>query len=375
MTTMDSRRVSAAVATLVSVLLAGCFGPRDTLVREPVVPDQLQQVSDRISDQAIRSDRQVIEDLRVRLRKLNEKGGPWPLDNYYVCKAQAWIDFAEVEYTDNDRGKVVDHALDEARKLIVQMEANASNISRDTNVIPESMVVRKDLWDFVATKKAAGGPSSQCTDCDLAKLEVQLVATGHDHAELGWRHAASGVLASERLARAVQDGSASCKAPDMAVVDDAGLPPVVASAVGVSEGEGKPSTVDDLRIPVVVHFAYNKSLVGNETAAVLARVSHILHQYPQVTVVLVGHTDPRGSDRYNEALSKRRASAVRAYLIASGVQQQRIADEGRGKRQTLNADAELIKAYAMDRRVELRFENLPPITKTERQQVDLQPDR
>jgi len=373
MTTMDSRRVSAAVVTLVSLLLAGCFGPRDTLVREPVVPDQLQKVSDRISDEAIRSDRQVIEGLRVRLRKLNEKGSPWPMDNYYVCKAQAWIDFSEVEYTDNDRGKVVDHALDEARNLIVQMEANAKDISRDTKVIPESMVVRQDLWDFVAAKKAAG--SSQCTDCDLAKLEVQLVATGHDHAELGWRHAASGVLASERLARAVKDDSASCGAPEQEIAIS-----VVASAVGVIDRTAppaiilKPSCVDDLRVPVVVHFAYNKSNVANETAGVLARVSQILREYPQITVVLTGHTDSRGSNRYNQALSQRRAAAVRAYLVASGIQVKRITDEGRGKTQTLKADTEMIKAFALDRRVELRFENLPPVTKTERQQIDLQPD-
>lgn len=373
--------MTAAVSALACLLLAGCLGPRDTLVREPIVPDQLQKVSDRISDEAIRSDRQVIEGLRVRLRKLNEQGGSWPMDNYYVCKAQAWIDFAEVEYTDNDRGKVVDHALDQARDLITQMEANAKDISRDTTIIPESMLVRKDLWDFVAQRKAAGGP--QCTDCDLAKLEVQLVATGHDHAELGWRHAASGVLASERLARAVKQGNSSC---DVAGAD--GVGPVMASAVAVTEldsdkilgpvatAAGVGVSVEELRVPVVVHFAYNKSTLSKETSAILARVAQIMRAYPQISVKLIGHTDARGSDGYNQALSLRRSSSVRAYLQAAGVDVGRMTDEGRGKLQPLNSTDALIKAYALDRRVELRFENLPDaVIKNERQQIDLQPDR
>ena len=376
MTTMDSRRVSAAVAVLACTLLSGCFGPRDTLVREPVVPDQLQKVSDRISDEAIRSDRQVIEALRVRLRKLNEQGGPWPLDNYYVCKAQAWIDFAEIEYTDNDRGAVVDHALDEARKLIVQMEANTPNISKDTLVIPESMVIRQDLWNFVAARKAAGAVdgASQCADCDLAKLEVQLVHAGHDHAELGWRHAASGVLASERLARAVQVGVDGCN-----IAEGDGVGPAVASAVGIVEAApglpGAAPSAEELRVPVVVHFAYDKSKISNETTVVLARVTQILRAYPQINVLLVGHTDPRGSSAYNEALSKRRAKSVRDYLILSGVQNSRITEEGRGKRERLNVDAAQIKAFALDRRVELQFSNLPAvITKQDRQQLDVQAD-
>jgi outer membrane protein OmpA-like peptidoglycan-associated protein len=362
------------------LLLSGCFGPRDTLVREPVVPDQLQKVSDRISDEAIRSDRQVIEGLRVRLRKLNEQGGPWPIDNYFVCKAQAWIDFSEIEYTDNDRGKVVDHALDQARSLIEQMEANAKDISRDTPIIPESMLVRKDLWDFVAQRKAAGGP--QCTDCDLARLEVQLVATGHDHAELGWRHAASGVLASERLARAVKVGHDGC---NIANADGPG--PVMASAVAVvesgssSEGTGPimasamAVSVDDLRVPVVVHFAYNKSNLSHKTAAILARVTQVLRAYPETTVRVIGHTDARGGDRYNEALSMRRAASVRSYLQSAGIPASRITDEGRGRSQPLKIDEPLIEAYALDRRVELRFDNLPSeVIKGERQRVDVQAD-
>jgi OmpA-OmpF porin, OOP family len=343
-----------------------------------VVPDKLQKVGDRITDEAIHSDHQVIEGLRVRLRKLNEQGNDaWPMDNYYICKAQAWIDFGEVEYTDNDRGTVVDHALEQARILITKMESGEKNISHDTAIIPESMIVRQDLWDFANAREKIGGP--QCTDCNLARLEVQLVAAGHDHAELGWRHAASGVLASERLARAVRSDADGC-----AVADGAGIGPVVASAVGIVQAPSAPAPAapapkeaplafEELRVPANVHFAYNKSLLSNETSAVLARVSQILRAYPQITVVLVGHTDARGGTSFNNALSKRRAEAVRVYLIAAGINVNRITDEARGKSQSLNSKLKQIEAFALDRRVELVFENLPNI-KTERQDVDVQAD-
>lgn len=367
MTAIKHRSPGIAAALLALALLSGCA--TETLVREPVVPDRLNEVSDRISDEAIRSDRQVIEQLRARLRKLNESGR-WPLDNYHVCKAQAWIDFAETEYTDNDRGTVIESALREARALIVKMEADAENISTDTPLIAESMTVRKDLWDFVAqTKDAEGG---RCIDCNLAKLEVQLVAAGHDHKELGWRHAASGVLASERLARTVRVGLDGCEAAAKAAVAAGGaaIGPAFASGVGVRDA----AALAELQMPVVVHFAYDRSTLSNETAAVLARIAYILREYPQINVDLAGHTDSRGSDGYNDALGERRATAVRTYLLAAGIAPERVKLASKGKRESLQAEAERLRAYAMDRRVELVFGNLPQIG-TERQLLDLQPDR
>ncbi len=358
MTAFDIRGAMCASA-LSLFLLAGCGG--DKIVREPVKPDRLQDVGDRISDEAIRSDHEVIEALRKRLRKLNETAR-WPFDNYHICKAQAWIDFAETEYTNNDRGSVTESALAQARNLIEGMEANDENIPTETTLIPESMVVRQDLWDFAAAIKKRRPPqASPCIDCDLARLEVRLVAAGHDHKELGWRHAASNVLACERLARAVRASGASCAA----VIREA-TPAEVAKAV------------NQMRVPMVVHFAYNKSTLGNETAAVLARIAQVMRTYPQITATLYGHTDARGSEGYNQELGYARAVSVRTYLLISGVAPERIQQiVSRGKSEPLQSKDTPIRANAMDRRVELVFDHLPAAgdVGTERQQLDLQPDR
>ena len=53
-----------------------------------------------------------------------------------------------------------------------------------------------------------------------------------------------------------------------------------------------------------------------------------------------GHTDRSGSDRYNQALSKRRADAVAAYLRGKGIGQNAISEEffGESKPRVPTAD-------------------------------------
>ena len=57
-----------------------------------------------------------------------------------------------------------------------------------------------------------------------------------------------------------------------------------------------------------------------------------MKEYPQVEVVLVtGHTDRIGTDAYNQKLSQRRADAVKSYLVAQGVENNRIETAAKGE--------------------------------------------
>lgn len=51
----------------------------------------------------------------------------------------------------------------------------------------------------------------------------------------------------------------------------------------------------------------------------------------KVTIKIVGHTDHRGSDIYNQGLSEKRAKAVMDWFVAHGVDASRISSEGRGE--------------------------------------------
>ncbi|MEE8502916.1 MAG: OmpA family protein, partial [candidate division NC10 bacterium] len=52
---------------------------------------------------------------------------------------------------------------------------------------------------------------------------------------------------------------------------------------------------------------------------------------PDVRVTIEGHTDERGTPEYNRALGDRRATAVRDYLVAGGIDSTRISTLSYGK--------------------------------------------
>ncbi len=56
-----------------------------------------------------------------------------------------------------------------------------------------------------------------------------------------------------------------------------------------------------------------------------------LKQHPDAHANIVGHTDDQGSTHYNEALSRRRAEAVMAFLVMNGVAVDRISTRGAGE--------------------------------------------
>lgn len=77
-------------------------------------------------------------------------------------------------------------------------------------------------------------------------------------------------------------------------------------------------------------------------------------------VIVVGHTDPIGSEEYNQNLSAKRAQAVKDFLISKGFASELIQSEGKGETQlkTTKADCkgqELIECFAPNRRVEIRM--------------------
>ncbi len=70
-------------------------------------------------------------------------------------------------------------------------------------------------------------------------------------------------------------------------------------------------------------------------------------------LLVIGHTDSRGNDAVNLALSERRAGAVVAYLIAHGVERARLRAEGHGSREP-RSSGNTDEDYRMNRRVEVR---------------------
>ncbi len=80
-----------------------------------------------------------------------------------------------------------------------------------------------------------------------------------------------------------------------------------------------------------VFFEVDRFDLSPEARRTLERQAAYLQQYRSVHFQVAGHADERGTREYNLALSERRASAVRDYLIALGISPARLTAVGYGK--------------------------------------------
>lgn len=84
----------------------------------------------------------------------------------------------------------------------------------------------------------------------------------------------------------------------------------------------------------------------------LFQVAEVLQRYPRTYVDIVGHTDNRGSEDYNQGLSVKRAEAVRDALAKSGVDTRRMTTRGEGEMKPIATNA-TATGRATNRRVEI----------------------
>lgn len=67
-----------------------------------------------------------------------------------------------------------------------------------------------------------------------------------------------------------------------------------------------------------VLFDFDKASLKPEAIEALSKVAGVLTQMPEAVITIEGHTDSKGSEKYNLALSERRAKSVRDWLAREG---------------------------------------------------------
>jgi len=71
-------------------------------------------------------------------------------------------------------------------------------------------------------------------------------------------------------------------------------------------------------------FGFDQSTLSPESRTSLDKLVVILQKYPDTNIEVQGHTDSKGSIRYNQDLSERRALAVASYLSGFGISPSRV---------------------------------------------------
>ena len=99
-----------------------------------------------------------------------------------------------------------------------------------------------------------------------------------------------------------------------------------------------------------VYFDFNESSITTEGSATLQRNADCIKKTNRA-VQLIGHTDNRGTEEYNLALSNQRAASVKNYLTSLGVKTT-VTTEGRGKIDARGTDE---AGFAKDRRVDTEW--------------------
>jgi len=138
-----------------------------------------------------------------------------------------------------------------------------------------------------------------------------------------------------------------------------GQGPQTGTASMADSFDGRPikEVLDDPQSPLykrVFYFDLNSSDLSPEDRDALAYHARFLIANPNISVVLEGHADERGSREYNLALGERRAKGVEQILTLEGVpkEQIQVISFGEERPVAMGHDEE---AWRLNRRVELLY--------------------
>ena len=95
-----------------------------------------------------------------------------------------------------------------------------------------------------------------------------------------------------------------------------------------------------------IFYEFDKATLTPESTTSLDELVRLLENNPNVTIEIGSHCDFRGSDKYNERLSQKRAESVVAYLIEHGIDAERLTAKGYGESRPKSVLKKLTEKYA-----------------------------
>jgi len=104
-----------------------------------------------------------------------------------------------------------------------------------------------------------------------------------------------------------------------------------------------------------IYFDFDKATLKPASNKELNNLLDLLKNNPSMVVEISGHTDSKGSDQYNQVLSKKRAQAVVNWLVAKGISKDRLSYEGYGESRPLASNDDEPEGRELNRRTEFKI--------------------
>jgi outer membrane protein OmpA-like peptidoglycan-associated protein len=114
-----------------------------------------------------------------------------------------------------------------------------------------------------------------------------------------------------------------------------------------------------LNKPIVlenIYYDFDKWNIRSDAASELDKLVVILQDNPGIKIELGSHTDCRGSNKYNQTLSQKRAESAVAYIISRGIDKSRITAKGYGETQLRNSCADGVDCSESEHQLNRRTE-------------------
>jgi peptidoglycan-associated lipoprotein len=112
-----------------------------------------------------------------------------------------------------------------------------------------------------------------------------------------------------------------------------------------------------------IHFEFNRSDIILLAREILDEKVPVFRANPTMTIMITGHAGNQGTDNYNQALGQRRAEAAKAYLVAQGIDANRISTDSKGESQPAVSGAVGPVANAPNRRAMFHLIVVPDVIK------------
>jgi outer membrane protein OmpA-like peptidoglycan-associated protein len=210
----------------------------------------------------------------------------------------------------------------------------------------------------------------QARRADETPVYIEVVRTGPGRSEVGIRTGVVGISelqVSSQIHDALKERlklkghelakTAHTKSP----VDEPEQPPEIMTKRGPGRKTDEPSTIPFARkapSELTIFFALDSNELRPSEIAKLDDVVEIIGQQPEARLTLKGYTDSIGSTEYNLMIAAGRASSVKLYLVAKGVNPLRITVVGKGAMDFV-ATNESEEGRSLNRRVEIQIDKNP----------------